>query len=130
MGSSDEGNFDLMDQSSEIYPMPMFPTLLVGDVGASVGWCSKVVGFGTVFVLPGAGGEPVLAHLRLGRRWVLVQGWSEAYCEQPRNQPVRPLRVTITPARHDRQAGGLASHEGLVQRDERPEITTKPRLQL
>lgn len=44
--------------------MPMFPTLSVADVGASVGWYSEVLGFGTVFVLPGAGGEPVLAHLR------------------------------------------------------------------
>ena len=61
---------------------------------------------------------------------MFVHGWSEAYCEQPRNQPVRPLRVTITPARHDPQVGRLASHEALVQRDERPGITTKPRLQL
>ena len=48
----------------EIYPMPMFPTLAVGDVGASVGWYSEVLGFGTVFVLPGSDGEPVLGHLR------------------------------------------------------------------
>ena len=38
----------------EFCPMVMFPTLAVGDVGASVGWCSGVLGFGTVFVLPGA----------------------------------------------------------------------------
>ena len=48
----------------EIYPMPMFPTLSVGDVGASVGWYSEVVEFGTVFVMPGADGGQVLAHLR------------------------------------------------------------------
>lgn len=48
----------------EIYPMPMFPTLAVRDVGASVGWYSEVLGFGTVFVLPGADGVPVLGHLR------------------------------------------------------------------
>ena len=53
-----------MDQDLEIYPMPMFPTLTVADVEASVGWYSEVVGFGTVFVLPGADGGPVLAHLR------------------------------------------------------------------
>ena len=46
---------------------------------------------------------------------------------QPRNEPGRPLRMTITPARHDWQAGGLALHEGLMQRDERPEMTRKPR---
>ena len=48
----------------EIYPMPMFPTLSVMDVGASAGWYSEKLGFGTVFVLPGADDEPVLAHLR------------------------------------------------------------------
>ena len=53
-----------MAQDFEIYPMPMFPTLAVGDVGASVGWYSEVLGFGTVFVLPGADGAPVLGHLR------------------------------------------------------------------
>ena len=79
--------------------------------------------------MPGADGEPVLAHLRWWSRWVFVHGWSEAYCEQPRNQPGRPLRMTITPARHDPQAGGLASHEAFVQRDERPEMTRKPRRQ-
>ena len=44
--------------------MVMFPTLAVGDVRASVGWYAEVLGFGTVFVLPGADGEPVLGHLR------------------------------------------------------------------
>ena len=44
--------------------MPMFPTLSVADVRASVGWYSEVLGFGTVFVLPGADGAPVLGHLR------------------------------------------------------------------
>ena len=53
-----------MDDGVEIYPMPMFPTLSVADVRASVGWYSEVLGFGTVFVLPGADGAPVLGHLR------------------------------------------------------------------
>lgn len=48
----------------EIYPMPMFPTLAVRDVGASVRWYAEKVGFGTVFVMPGGDGEPMLAHLR------------------------------------------------------------------
>ena len=48
----------------EIYPMAMFPTLSVRDVGASVGWYSEKLGFGTVFVLPGPEDWPVLAHLR------------------------------------------------------------------
>ena len=110
--------------------MPMFPTLLVEDAVASVEWFLDRLGFGTVFVLPGSDGKPVLAHLRWRGLWVFVHGWSEANCVQPRNQPVRPLRMTITPARHDWQTGGLASHEGLVQRDERPEMTRKPRRQL
>ena len=53
-----------MEPDLEIYPMPMFPTLAVGDVGASAEWYAEKVGFGTVFVLPAADGEPVLAHLR------------------------------------------------------------------
>ena len=76
-----------MEEGMEIYPMVMFPMLSVRDVGASVGWCSGMLGFGSVFVLPGAGGEPVMAHLRRRGRWVLVQGWSEANWVQPRNEP-------------------------------------------
>ena len=53
-----------MGEGVEIYPMPMFPTLAVRDVEASVRWYAEQVGFGTVFVMPGADGEPVLAHLR------------------------------------------------------------------
>ena len=48
----------------EIYPMAMFPTLSVRDVGASVGWYSEMLGFGSVFVPAGSGDGPVLAHLR------------------------------------------------------------------
>ena len=59
-----------------------------------------------------------------------MQGWSEANWEQPRNQPGRPGRMTMTPARQDSQMGGLALHEGLVQRDEPPEIVRKPRRQV
>ncbi|MCY3748626.1 MAG: VOC family protein [Chloroflexi bacterium] len=53
-----------MEEGMEIYPMAMFPTLAVGDVGVSAGWYADVLGFGTVFVLPGTDGAPVLAHLR------------------------------------------------------------------
>ena len=53
-----------MGEGMEIYPMPMFPTLAVRDVGASVRWYAEKVGFGTVIVMPGADGEPVLGHLR------------------------------------------------------------------
>ncbi len=54
----------MTNQDFGIYPMPMFPTLSVQDVRASVDWYSEILEFGTVFVLPGADGEPVLAHLR------------------------------------------------------------------
>ena len=74
-----------------------------------------------------ADGAPVLGYLRRRRRWVLVQGWSEAYWVQPRNEPLRALRVTITPARQDWQTDGLALQAGLVQREERPEMIRKPR---
>ena len=55
----------MMNDGVEIYPMPMFPTLSVQDVAASVDWYSEILEFGTVFVLPGSDGDPVLAHLRL-----------------------------------------------------------------
>ena len=48
---------------------------------------------------------------------------------QPRNEPLGALRGTMTPARQDWQAGGLALQEGLVQRDEWPEMIRKPRPQ-
>lgn len=61
---------------------------------------------------------------------MFVHGWSEANSVQPRNQPRRALRLTISPAPQDSQAGGLASHDAFVQRDEAPEITAKPLRQL
>ena len=33
-----------MEEGVEVYPMPTFPTLAVGDAGASVGWYSEDVG--------------------------------------------------------------------------------------
>ena len=48
----------------EIYPMAMFPTLSVADVGASVTWYTDKVGFATVFSLPVPDGGIAMAHLR------------------------------------------------------------------
>ena len=118
-----------MEEGVEIDPMVMFPTLLVADMGASVGWCSEVLGFGTVFVLLGSGGEPVLAQRRWGRRCVSGQGWSEAYWVQPRNEAGRAWRMSMTSAWQEWQTGGVALQDGLVQRDERPAMTRKPRRQ-
>ena len=50
----------------------------------------------------------MLGQRRRGRRWVLVQGWSEAYWVQPRNEPGRPGRMTMTPAWQEWQTVGLA----------------------
>jgi uncharacterized glyoxalase superfamily protein PhnB len=51
---------------SEFYPMPSFPTLAVRDLEASMPWY-EMLGFQTVFVMPGPGGAPALAHLRWAR---------------------------------------------------------------
>ncbi len=54
------GEFD----GHEIYPMPMFATLAVGDVAAIAAWYRHTLGFTTVFEAPGPGGQPSLVHLR------------------------------------------------------------------
>ena len=53
-----------MPHHTEFYPMPMFPTLSVVDIGASASWYTEKVGFARVFAIPGTGGEVVLEHLR------------------------------------------------------------------
>ena len=53
-----------MPHHTEFYPMPMFPTLSVTDIGASASWYTEKVGFARVFAIPGSGGEVVLEHLR------------------------------------------------------------------
>ena len=110
--------------------MAMFSTLAVGDVGALVRWYWDALGIWGGDWDAGADGGLVLGNRRRWRRcWVLVQGWSEAYWVQPRNAPLRALRGTMTPARQDWQTGGVALQKGLVQRDERPAMTRKPRRQ-
>ena len=53
-----------MPDQPEIYPMPMFPTLSVTDVAASLEWYANKVGFVSVFNLPVPGGGLAMAHLR------------------------------------------------------------------
>ena len=53
-----------MSDQPEIYPMPMFPTLSVTDVAASLEWYTNKVGFVSVFNLPMPGGGLAMAHLR------------------------------------------------------------------
>ena len=49
--------------STDIYPMPMFPTLAVANVAASTRWY-EALGFQHVFTWPGPTGQPLLVHLR------------------------------------------------------------------
>jgi catechol 2,3-dioxygenase-like lactoylglutathione lyase family enzyme len=50
----------------DIYPMPAFVTLTVGDVRRTVDWYVEALGFVPLFTMPGPDGEPALVHLR---RW-------------------------------------------------------------
>jgi predicted lactoylglutathione lyase len=47
----------------EIYPMPLFVTLTVGDLVASQRWY-EAIGFKTVFAMNASDGTGVFAHLR------------------------------------------------------------------
>ena len=51
--------------TEEIYPMPLFPTLIVKDVEASSDFYQNALGFKHIFTMPGPDGSPSLAHLRL-----------------------------------------------------------------
>ena len=53
-----------MPHHTEFYPMPMFPTLAVADIGASASWYTEQVGFARVFAIPETGGDVALEHLR------------------------------------------------------------------
>jgi catechol 2,3-dioxygenase-like lactoylglutathione lyase family enzyme len=50
--------------TEEIYPMPMFPMLIVKDLDASSSFYRNVLGFQHIFTMPGPGGQPALVHLR------------------------------------------------------------------
>ena len=52
--------------SRAIYGMPMFATLTVRDIRATVSWYTTGLGFIELFTIPGPHGAPVLVHLR---RW-------------------------------------------------------------
>lgn len=59
-----EAGARLTEEGTENFPVAMFPPLAVGDVAKSIGWHSEKLEFGTVYLLPRLGGEPVLAHLQ------------------------------------------------------------------
>jgi catechol 2,3-dioxygenase-like lactoylglutathione lyase family enzyme len=50
--------------TEEIYPMPSFPMLVVGDLEASTLFYQEALGFKHIFTMPGPGGAPALVHLR------------------------------------------------------------------
>jgi catechol 2,3-dioxygenase-like lactoylglutathione lyase family enzyme len=50
--------------SEEIYPMPLFPTLIADDVEASSNFYQNILGFKHIFTMPGPDGKPSLVHLR------------------------------------------------------------------
>jgi uncharacterized glyoxalase superfamily protein PhnB len=50
--------------TEEIYPMPLFPTLVVKDVEASANFYQSTLGFKHIFTMPGLDGKPSLVHLR------------------------------------------------------------------
>lgn len=50
--------------TEEIYPMPLFPTLLVNDVEASSNFYQNALDFKHIFTMPGPDGKAGLVHLR------------------------------------------------------------------
>ena len=50
--------------TEEIYPMPMFATLIVDDVEASSQFYQNALDFKHIFTMPGPDGKPSLVHLR------------------------------------------------------------------
>jgi catechol 2,3-dioxygenase-like lactoylglutathione lyase family enzyme len=48
----------------EIYPMPLFPTLIVDNVEASSHFYQNTLGFKHIFTMSGLDGKPSLVHLR------------------------------------------------------------------
>ena len=50
--------------TEEIYPMPMFATLIVADLETSANFYQNALGFKHIFTMPGPGGQPRLVHLR------------------------------------------------------------------
>jgi len=50
--------------TEEIYPMPIFPTLIVNDVEASANFYRNTLGFKHIFTMTGVDAQPSLVHLR------------------------------------------------------------------
>jgi catechol 2,3-dioxygenase-like lactoylglutathione lyase family enzyme len=50
--------------TEDIYPMPLFPILIVKDLEASSSFYQNALGFKHIFTMPGPGGQPAMVHLR------------------------------------------------------------------
>lgn len=50
--------------TEDIYPMPLFPMLIVKDLEASSSFYQNALGFKPIFTMPGPDGQPSMVHLR------------------------------------------------------------------
>src|ERR1700687_2707380 len=74
--------FKEASMTEDIYPMPLFPVLIVSDLSASARFYQEALGFTHIFTMPGPGGQPALVHLR----WVR---YADLLIARPRDgQPV------------------------------------------
>jgi catechol 2,3-dioxygenase-like lactoylglutathione lyase family enzyme len=94
------------------YGMPMFATLAVRDIRASLSWYTAGLGFIDLFTVPGRRGEPVLVHLR---RWQF-QDLLLRPAREPARQPAAPGGCTLSFAsvydELDALAGRARAHGG------------------
>jgi uncharacterized glyoxalase superfamily protein PhnB len=76
--------------TEEIYPMPMFPMLIVKDLEVSSSFYQNALGFKHIFTMPSPGGQPALVHLR----WVK---YADLLIARPRDgeEPMEPRGVGI-----------------------------------
>ena len=111
-----------MPHHTDIYPMPMFPTLSVADIGASASWYTEKVGFARVFAIPGAGGEVALEHLRWSKYadLLLVPETSAPYPTQTKGMGITLSFLAQTETIDDMaarlRANGVEIEEGPVDR--------------
>ena len=111
-----------MSHHAEFYPMPMFPTLSVTDIGASGSWYTEQVGFSRVFAIPGTGGEVALEHLRWNKHadLMLVPETSAPYPVQAKGTGISLSFLAQTEAIDDMaarlEANGVEIAEGPVNR--------------
>ena len=111
-----------MPHHTEFYPMPMFPTLSVADIGASASWYTEKVGFARVFAIPGTGGEVALEHLRWSKYadLLLVPEANAPYPTQVKDTGISLSFLVRTETIDDMaarmEASGVEIEEGPVDR--------------